>query len=180
MHKKLLSIGKIVNELHFTLFGFKMYCIFQLTKFHLHQVILIETCDYRNSFCWFNSFIQSWLLPFLLQLDVNLVSIQDLTPPKLWHHCIVHLSYQHTYYNLSHRNIVTCLSLLLWVEFTYKACLPSCIQKGRKLDPKSKSMILVGCNKVSKAYIYFKYIHKRIIIPINVVPNEQKVGIINQ
>jgi hypothetical protein len=127
MQKNLLSVGKFVDEGHYTHFGPKRCWIFD--NYDPHKVLLTGTYDYGNSLYRLDTSLQDRSSSLQRRsptvspkFNFHLAMLDNLSPAELWHHWIAHLNYQYLY-NLFHRNMVKGLSQLPHVQPTYKACI---------------------------------------------------------
>jgi hypothetical protein len=92
--------------------------------------------------------------------------ISNRVPTWTLYHSIPYQRYLHVKPDLSHLRLFGSLAYLH-------------IKKSSKLEPKSKPMILVGYDNLSKAYKCFNYTRRKIIISRDMVFNERQLGIPN-
>jgi len=122
----------------------------------------------RHPFVTIRSLLFGISLPtYLWKEDVCTANyISNKTSTNALHHITPYQRYLNIKPNVSH--------LRLFGSTTYLH-----VQKCTKLNPKSKPMILVGYDEVSKAYRCLNYIHKKIVISRDVVFDKTKIGISN-
>lgn len=117
--KNLLSVGRLADEGHFTLFGAKNCWVFAQDK--PTKVLFTGSRSHSNSLYRLNTSLSgnANLSP---PLSLNLAT---LTPPgltELWHKRLGHLNFQ-TLYNFSRQGLVTGLPLLKKVHTTCEPCI---------------------------------------------------------
>jgi hypothetical protein len=119
MKKSLLSVGKLVDDGNYTLFGPRHCWVFDGTN--PNKVILTGTRSSRNGLYKLNPQHRVSSSP-PTQLPIHLATIPDISKSELWHQRLAHLNYQYLY-NLSQRQMVTGLPPLPRTQHSCEACI---------------------------------------------------------
>lgn len=117
--KNLLSIGKLADAGHYTLFGPKTCWVY--ARGNSNQVLFTGTRIHSNSLYRLNTSLTGTSCK-IDHPSLNSASLSPLGLTELWHKRMAHLNYQ-SLYNLSRQDLVTGLPLLKNIQKTCEACI---------------------------------------------------------